>query len=182
MDAQERVEVVLPAHSIAPAGLQNAIPECCPPRGCRAACALDVVDSLLCAGGKIHGEEVDTLLDLRWLLHHHDDAERLLALFCQLRLTLEPRHYLAVYRLRRWLENHVEATVRTREGAPAQIVPLKLERYCLEAVRGLALRAVADELKPEDQPRVRFQFRDDVGGSCPVGQCCAGSPTQPTAY
>lgn len=175
MDAEERVEIVLPAESIAPGGLQNAVPQCRPPRGCRAGCALEVVDSLLCAGGKVRGEEVDALLDLRWLLHHHDDAERLLTLFCQLRLALEPRHYLAVYRLRRWLESHLEATVRTREGAPEQIVPLKLERYCLEAVRGLALRIVADELKPEDRPHVRFQFRADAGESCPVGQCCADS-------
>jgi hypothetical protein len=72
---------------------------------CRLKCSLEVVDELLSTPGAVTGDEVDLLLDFRSLLRARRDAEATLRLFCDLRRRLEQRHYLAFYRLRRWLEN-----------------------------------------------------------------------------
>src|SRR5688500_1519454 len=92
--------------------------EVCSPVSCRNTCALEVVDGLLRAAGSVRGDEVDGLLDLRWLLHQWKNAETTLSVFCQLRRSMEDRHYLAFYRLRRWLENHIEVTVQASHGGP----------------------------------------------------------------
>src|SRR5687768_2311013 len=115
----------------------------CTPATCHATCALEVVDGLLRSAESVSGAEVDALLDFRSLLHRTEDAEAMLNLFCELRRSLESRHYLAFYRLRRWLENHIEANVRLCRGRPEQIVALKLDRYCLEAVRYQCLKTAA---------------------------------------
>src|SRR5688572_9129416 len=85
---------------------------------CRGTCALEVIDELLRTQGSVRGEEVDALLDLRCMLRRQEDAEAALTLFCGLRRTMEERHYLSFYRLRRWLENQIEASVRIVRGAP----------------------------------------------------------------
>lgn len=122
-------------------------------------CALQVVDSLLGAQRCVRGEEVDLLLDFRSLLRHGSDAEAVLDLFFRLRREMEPRHYVAFYRLRRWLENHILACVRITRNAEERTVPLVLNRYCVEAVRsGCVLRARQPH-EPLLGARVRFEFR-----------------------
>jgi hypothetical protein len=118
-----------------------------------------VVDSLLRSAESVSGAEVDALLDFRSLLHRSEDAEAIVNLFCELRRSLEGRHYLAFYRLRRWLENHIQANVRLCRGRPEQIVPLKLDRYCLEAVRYQCLKTAALNGHLILAPRVSFSFR-----------------------
>ncbi len=131
----------------------------CTPATCHPACALAVIDDLLRAASAVRAEEVDALLDLRWLLHRREDAEAALQLFCTLRRSMEERHYLAFYRLRRWLENQIEACIRLRRGTPEKIVPLKIERYCLEAVRSCCLERVRGAGEPVLSAKVRFCFR-----------------------
>jgi len=133
--------------------------EPCTSTTCRLTCALEVIDELLQAQGTVRGEEVDALLDLRSLLRHRENAEAALALFCQLRRTMEERHYLAFYRLRRWLENQIEATVRIVRGAPERTAALRLDWYCLEPVRFHCLQSVRQLGEPVLAPRVRFTFR-----------------------
>ena len=134
-------------------------PCACTPATCHADCALQVIDSLLREPRGVTGEQVDALLDLRFLLRHGDDAEAILKVFCQLRLAMEANHYLAFYRLRRWLENHMEAQVRLCRGQVETTVALKLERFCLEAVRSQCLRAALQPDQALLAPRVRFAFR-----------------------
>lgn len=133
--------------------------ELCLPATCRVACALEVIDGLLRAAGAVRGEEVDSLLDLRWVLRERTDAEAALALFCQLRRSMEERHYLAFYRLRRWLQNHIEVNVRLRVDDSGRTVGLKLERYCVEAIRHQCLHAGRAQGEPVKTPRVTFAFR-----------------------
>lgn len=120
--------------------------------------AVSVVDELLSTPGAVSGEEVDLLLDFRFQLRARQDADATLRLFCELRRRLEGRHYLALYRIRRWLEANVVADVRSCQAAEAHVVALKLDHYCVEAVRRVALCA---GLRGEGvllAPRVRFEF------------------------
>lgn len=79
----------------------------CSPATCLDTCALQVIDGLLAACGTVRGEEVDALLDLRSLLRRRENDAAALVIFRQLRRSMESRHYLAFYRLRRWMDNHV---------------------------------------------------------------------------
>lgn len=135
----------------------------CTPATCQTRCALEAIDELL-RKGTASREEVDKLLEMRWLLHQRKDAETALVLFCHLRRSMEESNYLAFYRLRRWLENQMEATIRIRRGEPERIVPLVLERYCLEAVRYHCLETAREAGEPLLSPKVTFKFR------CPPSQ------------
>ncbi len=120
---------------------------------------------------------MDRLLDLRWQLRQGQDAEAALRLFCELRLGLERRHYLAFFRLRRWLENHVSASVRVGPAAEPSLVPVKLEHYCVEAIRRVCLCAALGQESSLIAPRLEFAFdrlRDEEPASC-VGVAHLGS-------
>jgi hypothetical protein len=118
-----------------------------------------VIDQLLSHRAAVSGEEVDRLLDLRWLVHRAEDAEATLRIFCDLRLRMEQRHYLAFFRLRRWLENHLEAAVRICPAAEARLVEVTLNHYCVEAIRRVALCAALGREGILLAPRLQFRFR-----------------------
>jgi len=116
------------------------------------------------------------LLDLRWLLRKREHAQEALLLFCSLRRALEEKHYLAFYRLRRWLENHLRVSIRPRRDYPIQIVPLKLNRYCLEAISFQCLQAVQAELRPLLlAPKVEFSFRAEPSQDALTASDCGYS-------
>jgi hypothetical protein len=119
------------------------------------------VDELL-REGSISGEESDLLLDLRWKLRQREDAEGLLRLFCDLRIRMEQRHYLAFFRIRRWLENHLVASVRICPAAESRAVAVKLNHYCGEAVRRVCLCAALGKGSVLLAPRLTFEFREVV--------------------
>ncbi|NWF86172.1 MAG: hypothetical protein HXY18_20370 [Bryobacteraceae bacterium] len=144
-----------PALTPAPAA---TVPCACTPADCRERCAVEVIDGLLRAAGAVRGAEMDALLDLRWLLRRREDPEGVLALFCQLRRSMEERHYLAFYRLRRWLENHCYATVRLCAGGPERVSPVRLDRFCVEAIRGHCLQTALAPGELAGASRVRFHF------------------------
>lgn len=130
------------------------------PATCRWRCALEVIDELLAQpGGGVSGEETDLLLDLRWKLRRRDEAEAALRLFCDLRLRMEQRHYLAFFRVRRWLENHLVANVRRCPAAEPEFVPVKLNHYCVEAIRRVCLCAALGRGAVLLAPRLGFSFR-----------------------
>jgi hypothetical protein len=112
---------------------------------------------LLSARQGVRGEEIDLLLDLRWHLHRMEDAEGTLRLFCDLRLRMEQRHYLAFFRIRRWLENHLVAMVKTSPEAAERKVPVALNFYCVEAIRRMCLCA-AGRHEALVAPRLSFGF------------------------
>jgi hypothetical protein len=129
----------------------------CNPQNCRRACAQEVIDALLREHGSVRGEEVDLLLDLRWLVRHREQPENTLRLFCELRRRLEEKHYLLFYRLRRWLENQLEVVIPTVTGTIK--APLKLEFYCLEAVRAGLVRQARQNSNLLRHSKVDFAFK-----------------------
>lgn len=131
----------------------------CTPLQCHWRCALDVIDELLADRRSVTGDEVDRLLDLRWQLRQRRDAEGALRLFCELRLQMEQRHYLAFFRIRRWLENHLLAAVRLCPAAASQTVPVKLDHYCAIAIRRACICAVLGRGSVLIAPRLEFSFR-----------------------
>ncbi|HMO66754.1 MAG TPA: hypothetical protein PKE47_16315 [Verrucomicrobiota bacterium] len=139
-----------------PAAVPEAAP--CLPETCRRACAVEVVDGFLRTPGAVTGEEERLLLDFRSLLRRREDAEGTLRLFCDLRRRLEPRHYLEFYRLRRWLENHLVSEARACPAAPAQAAAVKLDFFCVEALRRAALCRALGPGTPVLRPRVGFRF------------------------
>lgn len=125
-----------------------------PQRGC----AIAVVDALLGTPGAVTGEEADLLLDFRALLRRREDAEAALRLFCDLRRRLEPRHYLEFFRLRRWLERRLVSVARICPAAPAQTAPVRLDFFCVEALRRAALCRALGPGTAVLRPRVEFRF------------------------
>lgn len=130
----------------------------CAPDTCRRACAIEVVDGLLRTPGAVTGEETDLLLDFRSLLRRRADAEATVRLFCDLRRRLEQRHYLEFFRLRRWLENHLNSEARVCPAASARTVSLRLDFFCVEALRRAALCRALGPGTPVLRPRVEFRF------------------------
>ena len=106
----------------------------------------------------VTGEEADLLLDLRWQLRRAENAEGVMRMFCDLRVRMEQRHYLAFFRLRRWLENHLVAAIQICPAAEPQRVPVKLDHYCVEAIRRVCLCRAASSGTVLLAPRLRFAF------------------------
>ena len=138
----------------------TSFPSDCPPSQCRWRCALEVIDELISHPGSVSGDEVDHLLELRWKLSQRDDAEGALKLFCDIRRRIEQRHYLAFFRIRRWLENHLLANVSICLDAKPQFVPVKLDHYCVEAIRRVCLCVALRRGYVLLAPRLHFTFRD----------------------
>lgn len=106
----------------------------------------------------VSGEEADLLLDLRWRLRECTDPDATLRLFCDVRIRMEQRHYLAFFRLRRWLENHLVALVRVCPASEPIRVPVKLNFYCVEAIRRFCLCAALGRGAVLLAPRLVFEF------------------------
>lgn len=105
------------------------------------------------------GEDADLLLDLHQLVKGRGDAEATLRTFSELRRRLERRHYLAFYRLRRWLEAHVVAEVRGTPGDGGVDLPLRLDFYCVEAVRRGCLCRALDQGLAGGRLGLAFRYR-----------------------
>jgi hypothetical protein len=156
VDAQELPQALSEtAYDLCP----SAVGVACEPAACRERCALEVIDDLLATPGAVTGEQMDRLLDLRWQLRSRADAEAALRIFCELRLGMESRHYLAFFRIRRWIENHLVAAVRLCPAAAPQIVPVKLDHFCVEAIRRASLCAALGHGSVMLVPRLAFGFR-----------------------
>ena len=145
-----------PTHCPAPTTLATD----CTAATCHWRCALEVIDELLSQPRTaVTGEESDLLLDLRWHLRQRSAGETALRVFCDLRRRMEARHYLAFFRIRRWLEKHLVASVRRCPAAEAHEVPVKLDHYCVEAIRRVCLCAGLSRGTVLLAPRLQFGFR-----------------------
>lgn len=134
----------------------------CAPARCQWRCAIKVIDDLLRLPGAATGDEADRLLELRWKLRQGSEAEEILRLFCDLRLRMERRHYLAFFRIRRWLENHLVASVRICPAAEARRTPVKLDYFCVEAIRRRCLCAILRRDGVLLVPRLEFELLKNV--------------------
>lgn len=140
----------------------------CSATSCRAGCALEVIDQLLARTVSVRGEDADLLLDLRSWIRRREDAESALRTFCELRRRLEQREYLAFFRLRRWLENHLVAEVRICPATEPRPVPVRLQYFCLEAVRRASLCSALGSGEPLLAPRVQFVYRTQPSSGEPA--------------
>lgn len=142
----------------------NSIDTASPPRrleSCPLNDGLAVVDQLLAA--IIHNGEADALdgaLDFRLLLAHAHDPAAVLRGYFILRNAIEESHYLACYRLRRWLENQFVALVQIDRGALLQRVALTLNVPSFGALYERCATTAADGLPPQTRTRVRFDLAD----------------------
>lgn len=142
-----------------PSECASASGDHCVPADCQWRCVLDVIDEMLGRSlSTVSGEEADLLLDLRWRLRQCTDPDATLRLFCDVRIRMEQRHYLAFFRLRRWLENHLVAMVRVCPASEPVRVPVKLNFYCVEAIRRFCLCAALGRGAVLLAPRLSFEF------------------------
>jgi hypothetical protein len=100
----------------------------------------------------------DAALDLRWQLAHSDNAEAIILEFFRLRALIEERHYLACYRLRRWLESQLIAWVAPNRHQAPIATDLKLDASNLDAVRAHCVRLAVDHQPATPWTRVSFAF------------------------
>jgi len=119
----------------------------CTPTTCRERCGHEIVDVLLHEQADKDPALTDALLDLKFALTHRRDVEEILHVFCNLRRRLEKRYYLAFYRLRRWLENQLEAQVSPGRGYPPQPFPVRLEARTVDGIKH-SIRKAAREKDP----------------------------------
>jgi hypothetical protein len=108
-----------------------------------------VTDQLLAAITRDHRADdfesvLDAALDLRLLLAAEADAESILKAFCRLRRIAEDRHYLACFRLRRWLESNFSACVFFDRSQPPTCVALRLDVCDCTALRTRCTLAALD--------------------------------------
>lgn len=127
------------------------------PGACPLNHGLFVVDQLLAAitreGDR---DELDAALDFRLILAQTNDPAGILRGYFALRGVVEERHYLALYRLRRWLENQFAAVVHLDRSSPPHQVGLKLNAASFGAL--YAQCAVTASLGQPPQAWTRVQF------------------------
>jgi hypothetical protein len=162
VDAQSDVEKLSSDSFFQLSACSTGSAQACEPATCRFRCAMEVIDDLLAEPGAVSGEEMDQLLDLRWHVRQRSNAETSLRVFCELRRRMEHRHYLAFFRIRRWMENHLLAEVRLCPAAEPRLVPVKLDQYCVEALRRVCLCTALGKGAVLLAPRLRFLFRPQV--------------------
>ncbi len=140
----------------------------CTPSTCRERCGHEIVDVLLHEQADKDPALIDALLDLKFALTHRTDALEILRIFCGLRRRLERRYYLAFYRLRRWLENQLEAHVSPGRGYAPRVFPVVLSARTSGGIRD-SVREAARQSDPlfsaTASLRVDFVFRTPSAAS-----------------
>ncbi len=123
-------------------------------------CEHTILDSLLAESGTADPALTDRLLDLKFTLLQRDDAQETLERFYRVRPRLEQGHYLASYRLRRWLERQIRVSVSPGRGYPAHTYSLSLTPPSLDALFASIRRVTLNEvhLLPGGCPQIRFRF------------------------
>ena len=124
---------------------------------------LAVLDQLM-AGlhSETEGQALDLALELRFTLMESTDAEVIIRAFCQLRMHIEEAHYLACYRLRRWLEDKLQAIVSLDRCQPPLTLPVRLDHADISSIRKACLSA-ASPAKTVPAARVGFIFTPNTG-------------------
>jgi hypothetical protein len=100
----------------------------------------------------------DTALDLRSWLRRADDAGAVVGDFIELRALIGNRHYLACYRLRRWLESHIVAHVTLDRRDAPRVVSVRLDAPNLAMLRARCVDAATAGAPATTHPRVHFAF------------------------
>jgi len=120
---------------------------------------VSVLDQLLASlVGEVDGEAFDAALDLRWLLSNSSDAAAIVLGFYRLRSFIEERHYLACYRLRRWLESHLVAWVSFQRHQPERRTALRLDAASPDQLHERCATRALEGTATGLPVRVRFAF------------------------
>lgn len=116
-----------------------------------------VVDQMLAAITRNRdAAALDVALDFRLLLASSTDADHILREFFRLRSVVETAHYLACFRLRRWLQSEIIAHVKLDRSQPARQMPITLDAA---TYRELCARCAFDAAAGEPlSPWVRVSF------------------------
>jgi hypothetical protein len=118
-----------------------------------------VIDQLLAAITRDHdATALDVALDFRLLLANSTDADAILREFFHVRAVVEDSHYLACFRLRRWLQSEIAASVRLDRSQPARRTPINLNA---KSYRELCARCAFDAAAGQPLSawvRVEFSF------------------------
>lgn len=134
-------------------------PAAMPLEGCPLNHGLAVVDQLLAAITREGpSETLDTALDFRLLLASSTDPAAVLRGFFALRQVVQERHYLACYRLRRWLEKRYVAFVLADRAGSAERVALNLNVPSFGALYARCVVVATDGEPPRAWARVHFAF------------------------
>lgn len=132
-----------------------------PSVGCPLNHGTAIVDQLLAAITRDRADEafessLDAALDLRLLLDAEADVDSILTAFFRLRRLAGERHYLACFRLRRWLETQFCALVYFNRHEPPRTVPLTLDLHHCADLRTRCAGLAADNICDPFWVRVRF--------------------------
>lgn len=127
------------------------------PGACPLNQGLSVVDQLLAAITREGDRDaLDAALDFRLLLANSGDPAAVLRGYFALRGIVEEYHYLALYRLRRWLENSFAALVLVDRSGIPQLVGVNLSVPSFGALYA-SCAVLALDGQPA-QPWTRVQF------------------------
>ena len=134
------------------------------------------LDGLLAELAAHETDVFDCALDLRSLLAEARDAETCLAQLFQLRALLAGQHYLAFYRVRRWVQRRIVAQVRAGRAAPWLTCELPLDAARLDEIANSCFARIAENGELPVGARVRFMFRPNQ--AAPVDPLLSVSFTQ----
>jgi len=133
------------------------------PADCPLNHGLAVTDQLLAAITRQNdGPALDVALDFRLLLAHARDADTVLREFFRLRAVIEERHYLACFRLRRWLEKELAALVKLDRTATARRIALQLDVRSYDALCARCTTRAAGAEPAPATARVQFVPAGDL--------------------
>ncbi|EIQ00505.1 hypothetical protein OpiT1DRAFT_05050 [Opitutaceae bacterium TAV1] len=90
----------------------------------------ETLDGLLAEIGLEDATLMDCALDLRCLIQARQDARACFAQLCRLRAQLDGKHYLAFYRIRRWMKR-----LLAMESSPGRNVPWVRHELPLDCAR-----------------------------------------------
>ena len=121
------------------------------------------LDQLLASlRGDDDSEAFDTALDLRSLLSNATDATAIIREFYRLRSLVEERHYLACYRLRRWLEGQLIAWVSPQRHHAERATAVRLDAMCFDHLTDRCIASALEGAMVVSLARVRYAFASAV--------------------
>lgn len=132
-------------------------------RSCPLNSGLAILDQLLAAVGREDdANALNAALDFRLLLAGPHEPDAVLRSFFQLRALVEDQHFLACFRLRRWLEAQIMALVHVDRCQSPQPIRLRLESLSYQALCNACARDASTAGGDAARARVRFVAAADV--------------------
>lgn len=140
-----------------PISADSAIRTTLATRSCPLNSGVAILDQLLAAVGRENdADALNAALDFRLLLAGPHEPDAVLRSFFQLRARVEDQHFLACFRLRRWLESQITALVYFDRCQPPQSIRPRLECLSYQALCHACARDASTSDGDAGRARVRF--------------------------